>query len=384
MTVKLAKAERRYSLSTKRGWLTYVNAPDREQPETLTTAKLAALSPRARAEYEEARVVWHANIGPIRTPQLTEVHRQLWNIVGSSREDGDHPRAAAVIDAYPGLGKSTIANSFARDWHRRQIQTYGEFTEDGHERVPVVRVQLSDETSRRDFNSMMCRFFNLPGYDAGNANHLGDKAADAVMACDSTLVLVDDVHFLDMKRKSGRAVANHFKALNNNFPATFLHVGVGLVGRGLLDEGLGPDQVELAQNSRRSTPLAVAPFTIGDEPGRRAWRTLLLTIENAVVLAKKHPGMIADDLSDALFARSTGHFASLMALIKRGVAQAVATGAEALTAEVLASVKNDAAAEAARLELEAGFAAGRLSSRPRRQTAAKRKPRPVPASAVPS
>lgn len=364
---RLTKLERRYSLSTKRGWMTYVNAPEREQPETLTVAELAALSPRARAQYEESRVVWHANIGPIRTPQLIEVHQHLWNIVGSSREDGDHPRLPAVIDVYPGLGKSTIANSFARDWHRRQIELYGEFTEDGHERIPVVRVQLSDETSRRDFNSMLCRFFNLPGYDTGNANHLGDRAADAVIACDSTLILVDDVHFLDMRRKSGRAVANHFKALNNNFPATFLHVGVGLADRGLLDEGLGPDRVELAQNSRRSTPLAVEPFSIADEAGRRAWRTLLLTVEKAVVLSGKYPGMIADDLSDVLFARSSGHFASLMALVRRGVAEAVACGTECLTPDVLARIKNDAAAEAVRLELEAGFAAGKLTSRPARR-----------------
>lgn len=170
-----------------------------------------------------------------------------------------------------------------------------------------------------------------------------------------------------MRRKSGRAVANHFKALNNNFPATFLHVGVGLADRGLLDEGLGPDRVELAQNSRRSTPLAVEPFSIADEAGRRAWRTLLLTVEKAVVLSGKYPGMIADDLSDVLFARSSGHFASLMALVRRGVAEAVACGTECLTPDVLARIKNDAAAEAVRLELEAGFAAGKLTSRPARR-----------------
>lgn len=367
MTALLRKQERRYSLSTKRGWLTNVNSPERDQPEPHTRQQLAKLSEAARAEYRERQAVWNANIGPIHTPQYLDVHDHLWNILKTNREDGDQPRFPAAIDAYPGLGKSTIANAFGRDYHRQQIELYGDLTEDGHERIPVVRVQLTDETTRRDLNSMLCRFFNLPGYDRGNANHLGNKAADAVMACDSTLIIVDDVHFLDMRRKSGRAVANHFKTLTSTFPATFLYVGVGLEDRGLLDEGLAPDQAELAQNSRRWTPLTVEPFTIDDEEGRRTWRTLLLAIEKCIVLAEKHQGMIADDLSDILFARSTGHFASLMALVKRGCTRAIETGVECLTSEVLSQVKNDAAAERARKELEAAFAAGRISSRPRQQ-----------------
>ena len=81
------------------------------------------------------------------------------------------------------------------------------------------------------------------------------------------------------------------------------------------------------QNSCRSTPLAVEPFSIADEARSRAWRTLLLTVEKAVVLSGKYPGMIADDLSDVLSARSSGHFASLMALVRRGIAEAIACGA---------------------------------------------------------
>ncbi|MFI6739473.1 ATP-binding protein [Nonomuraea sp. NPDC050451] len=361
---QLRNQERRYSLSTKRGWRQYAESPVRERPEVLDRTRLATLSTQARAEYDEYRAVWHANLGPIRTPQLLDVHRDLWNILASNREDGDKPRFPAVIDAFPGLGKSTIANAFGRDYQRHQVDLYGAQTLEGHEHIPVVRIQLTDETTRRDFNSMLCRFFNLPGCDRGNANQLGHKAADAIISCGSTLIIVDDVHFLDMRRKNGRAVANHFKALTNDFPVTFLYVGVGLDQRGLLDEGLAPGQEELAQNSRRWTPLAVPPFTIDDEPGRQTWRNLLLTIEKAVVLADKYPGMIADDLSDVLFARSTGHFASLMTLIKRSCHKSITEGAERLTGDILARTKNDAAAERARLELEAAIAAGRLSSRP--------------------
>ena len=77
--------------------------------------------------------------------------------------------------------------------------------------------------------------------------------------------------------------------------------------------------------------------------------------------------MVADDLADYLFARSTGHFASLMTLITRGCRRAVRTGTEKLTRDLLDQVRNDAAAEAARQELLAAFDAGKLSARPRRR-----------------
>ena len=74
--------------------------------------------------------------------------------------------------------------------------------------------------------------------------------------------------------------------------------------------------------------------------------------------------MIAGDLTEYLFARSTGHFASLMSLISRGCYRAVRTGAESLTAGLLDAVRIDQAAEDARGQLQA-------ATTPRRPPAAR-------------
>jgi len=95
--------------------------------------------------------------------------------------------------------------------------------------------------------------------------------------------------------------------------------GVGLERRGLVREGLAAGEEELAQNARRWTTLGVSPFEIETEAGRRTWRQLLLAIEKDLVLAGAHPGMVADNLADYLFAHSTGHFASLLTLIAPGL-----------------------------------------------------------------
>jgi len=60
----LRPADRAYSLSTRSGWDEFVTAPPRQRPELLSLAQIRQLSQTARAEYEERRSVWHANLGP--------------------------------------------------------------------------------------------------------------------------------------------------------------------------------------------------------------------------------------------------------------------------------------------------------------------------------
>ncbi|MBN6050531.1 hypothetical protein JYK22_01185, partial [Nonomuraea sp. RK-328] len=63
------------------------------------------------------------------------------------------------------------------------------------------------------------------------------------------------------------------------------------------------------------------------------------------VLADKHPGMLADDLSDHLYARCNGHIGSLMTLIKRACPRAIRTGEERLTLELMTTANLDRAAQ---------------------------------------
>jgi hypothetical protein len=109
-----------YSLSRKEGWRRYVEAPARERPGQLPAGQLTRLGGAAREEYDEARHDWHANFGILRTPQLAAVHDELELIVAAGRQDPDRVRGAAVIDALPGLGKTTAVNSFARGFDRDQ------------------------------------------------------------------------------------------------------------------------------------------------------------------------------------------------------------------------------------------------------------------------
>ncbi|MFV8160553.1 ATP-binding protein [Mycobacterium sp. 134] len=351
------------TLARKEGWQRFVNTAARIPPEPLTRKQIESLSEDAHDDYNRQRREWHANLGPIRTPQLAALHEDLWDIVDSNVQDGDKAKGAVAIDAFPGLGKTTSVLDFARKFHRREIKELGTETTEGHERWPVCRVGLTGNTGMVEFNRAMLSFFAHPGMSRGNAAHFAHRALDCVLACETKLLIVDDLHFLRWRNTVGVEISNHFKYIANEFPVTLVFVGVGLAARGLFSEGHSYEDAVIAQTGRRTTKLDIGPFVINTDEGRREWRQLLLALEQRIALADKHPGMLADDLSEYLFARSTGHIGSLMTLINRGCQRAVRTGAELLSRELMDLVKNDEASEKARRELETAFEARRLTTR---------------------
>ena len=354
-----------FALSRKEDFKAFAEGPRRTQPASLTRAQLAALSGDAKAERDRLLREWHANLGPIKTPQLAELHEDLWDIVDSNLQDGDKAKGAVAVDAFPGLGKTTSVLAFAREFHHREIAEKGELTDQGHERLPVCRVGLTGNTGMKDLNRAMLEFFGHPGRHRGTTAQFGQRALDCMVSCEVRLLVLDDLHFLRWGRTNGVEVSNHLKWIANEFPVTLLMVGVGLTGKGLFSEG-GTGGAVMAQTGRRTTRLSMRPFTIETEKDRREWRQMLLALEQRVVLADKYPGMLADDLSDYLFARSTGHIGSLMTLLNRGCQRAVRSGEEVLSRDLLDGVKNDEASEQARRELEAALERRRLTSKPRK------------------
>lgn len=342
---------RSYSMSRKEGWRRYVDTPPRTWPEPLTAAQLKQLSRAAREEYDDARGDWHANFAVLRTPQLAAAHEELELIVAAGRHDPDRVRGAAVIDALPGMGKSTTANTFARAFDRAETTRHGPVTEEGHERIPVFRVGLTSNTTLRTLNRMICEFYAHPATSRANAAQLASHALDLVLSCQTRIGIIDfTVHFIDPRRKDGLDVSNHLKWLANELPVTFIYTGVGLAERRFFAEGLTGENAALAQTARRWTRLDLPPFEITSPARRQVWRSLLKASERHLVLAGARPGMLTK-MAGYLFERSTGHIGSYVTLITRGCFQAIRTGEENLTEQLLDTVRIDEASEQARQKL---------------------------------
>jgi hypothetical protein len=352
-------------VSRKEGFRAFAEAPARQQPKNLTVAQLAALSDRARRDYNQRRSIWHANLPLIKTTQVTELLEQLTDIVDSNQQDGDKPKGAVAIEGPAGVGKSSVTLAYAKDFHLDTIADFGERTEEGHERWPVCRVGLNGNTGIKDFNKAMLGFYNHPGIKRGTAVDFANRALDCVLSCQTRLLIIDDIHFLK-QRTTSVEISNQFKYISNEFPLTIVFIGIDLRQRGFYSDGRCFEGI-LGQSGRRITPLALRDFSL-DDAHRHEWRQLLLAIEQRLVLARKHRGMLVG-LSDVLFERSTGRIGSLTTLVSRACQRAVRTGAEYIDPELLAQIPGDAAAEQQRAEARVVVAASRKAARPKRDAA---------------
>ena len=155
----------RYQLSRKQGWHAFVTAPPREPFEVLSHTAMSRLSQEELEDYNEARMVWNANLPTIKTSQLAAAYGICDQVMASAYRDGDKLRGSVVIDAEPGLGKTTIATRYARDVHRRVLRRDGPLTVEGHQRWPVAFIPLSAGVTLKGLNQQILRFYGHPAVD---------------------------------------------------------------------------------------------------------------------------------------------------------------------------------------------------------------------------
>ena len=71
----------RFQLASKTGWDAFVNAAPRSDLEVLTRAEMARLDQDSLEDYNEARMVWNANLPTVKTHQLAAAFAILLSVV---------------------------------------------------------------------------------------------------------------------------------------------------------------------------------------------------------------------------------------------------------------------------------------------------------------
>ncbi len=334
----------RFVLSRKQGWDRFVNAAPRRGFDTLSRSQMANLNDKELEDYNQARRVWNANLPTVKTQQLAAAFGIIDQVMASSHRDGDKLRGSVVIDAMPGLGKTTTAAQYAKQFHRAQYHRYGPATPEGHQRLPVMFLSLSAGITLKGLNQKMLEFYGHPAASRASRTQLGSLAVDCVLSCATRMVVIDDLHFVSFTHRNGLEVSNHLKWLANEMPATFIFVGVGLEKKRFFDEGLLGADAAYAQTSRRATRCPIVPFGIDTSAGFRAWVDLLKLLESHVKLADAQPGMLTDN-ARILHRRTQGYIGSLTNLIDRLCYLGVATGAETIDEGIIARAVTDNAAQ---------------------------------------
>lgn len=334
----------RRGYTTVESWRNYVHRLVPTRPAQLTKAEWQALTPGARATYDEERRIFHRQFPPLATPPMRMARSQILPQVWDNVHGGDGALPGGAIDGHATLGKTTmlaeVGRTFELEFHQKHP---AEDPAEQHLSIPVVYVTLPARTTPKGFNLRLANFYNLPlpkRLGGVTTDQLSDAVWQAVEDHQTHLILIDDVHYLQLRDRNrqradaARTANEHLKYLANELPATFVYAGINLESSGVFDDG-GLLDLPSAQTGGRFLHCEVERFSADG----KEWISLLKALESNLVLLELPRGTLVT-LADYLFTRTQGSIGALVTLVRKTANLAVGRN-ETITKKLLDQVKTD-------------------------------------------
>ncbi|HEU5266551.1 MAG TPA: ATP-binding protein [Jatrophihabitans sp.] len=326
---ELLDADRREPTMTLTGWRRFVDSP----PATfapLPDEQWQQLTEQARGRYDEARINYHSEMVVVATSTVREVARQGRLLTFLNRREIS-ARRGLIVSGLQTTGKSTALKQLGRT-HELMVRE----RRPGTDRIPVVYVTTPPKGSPRKLAMEFARFLGLPAVRRGqNTTDIADAVCQVLIDARVDLVLVDEIHNLNLATSAGEDMSDHLKYFTEHLPATFVYAGINVERSGLFTGVRGK------QIAGRCVLINTGPFTCRDE-----WASLLATLEAALRLHRHQPGTLPK-LTRYLHQRTGGMIGSLSHLIRAAALTAILDGTEQITRKLLDSIPVDHAAQSA-------------------------------------
>jgi Bacterial TniB protein len=322
--------ERREPTTTLAGWRRFVEAPA-ACFEVLPGTVWDGLSPESRNAYQEARISYHSELVVVATSTLREVAQQGRLLTLLNRREISARRGLIVSGAWA-TGKTTALKQLGRTHELMVRKRYP-----GSDRIPVVYVTTPPKGSPRKLALEFARFLGIPPVRTGwNTTDIADAVCQVLIEARCDLVLVDEIHNLDLATSAGEDMSDHLKYFTEHLPATFVYAGIDVERSGLFTGVRG------RQIAGRCVLTSTGPF-----PCQQEWKGLVATMEAALRLHRHQPGSLAS-MDRYLHKRTGGMIGSLSHLIRAAAITAIVDGTETITRDLLDGIPLDHAAQSTR------------------------------------
>ncbi|GAB2497719.1 TniB family NTP-binding protein [Streptosporangium sandarakinum] len=321
-------------LTTKEGWRRFVDYQP-EPPNRLDPSDLLALTPRQRSAHEEARRDYHAELPLVNTPTIRQVLTTGRLLIQLNRRQIS-ARRGMILSGASGTGKTTALTQLGRT-HERAVRKRHPGQ---RHRLPVVYVTVPPAATARMLAVEFARFFGLELSSRANITDVVNAVCASAAHTGVELVLVDEIHNLNLATRTGVEVSDQLKYFAERLPVTFVYAGIEVEARGLFAGVRG------RQIAGRFTLIGSTPFAYGTAEQRTAWKSLVSTLEAMLRLQQHEPGTLVA-LDEYLYRRTGGMIGSLSQLIRGAAILAIENGTEQISRDLLDVIPVDYAAERA-------------------------------------
>lgn len=319
-------------LTTKEGWRRFVerqpSVPDQHDPATVEL-----LTTSQRVNYDEARREYHADLPLANTPTIQKVISTARLLVQLNRQQIS-ARRGLIVSGASGTGKTTALTQLGRTHERHTRKRH---PRDAH-RLPVLYVTVPPAATARMLAVEFARFLGLHFTARSNITDIVDAVCHTAARTGVEVVLVDELHNLNLATRTGAEVSDQLKYFAERLPATFVYAGIDVEAAGLFAGTRG------RQIAGRFTVIPAGAFAYGTGEQREQWRALVATMDSSLRLLKHKPGSLVA-MDEYLYRRTGGMIGSLSQLVRSAAILAIEDRSETITRELLDIVPVDYAAE---------------------------------------
>lgn len=325
----------RRALSTKEGWQDFVtNTP--VKPVHLTPDRMADLSDARRAEYNHRRQQFHRALVLAHHNQLETIWDK-WDSVVTGADADAGPGSGIALTGGPGYGKTALTVGYLRLYEREMRQQHPAAFKQENEFIPVCYSSLLRGGGEKAQMKHLAAFYNLPMPRQATGPDLRRLLLDAMAACNTKILCLDQAQNLRAGDRSDDAVAASVKELMDSSRVVIILIGINIDETGPLAPGNTANRQrnnDREQLARRFQLTRMAPL----ERGSQEWVELLTTIEDQFVLARARPGDLSQALAETIWQRTDGAIGVAYNLLRIAANKAIADGTERITATTLANI----------------------------------------------
>jgi len=218
-----------FPLTTREGWQRFTDA-EPAQPELLSGSDLDLLGDAGHMAYDHARADYHSRLIVVATPTIKQVYATGRRLVLLNRHQISARRGLIVTGA-AGTGKTTAVTQLGRNHELLLRHRLGPPAVAG--RMPVIYVTVPPAATPKMLASEFARFAGVPVHSRQNQADITNAVCDVLARLRADLVLVDEIHNLNLATRAGADASDQLKYLAERIPATFIYAGINAEGSGL-------------------------------------------------------------------------------------------------------------------------------------------------------
>ena len=312
-----------FDYATKEGWRQFVDFIA-QRPLTLTMTEYDTLSSSERALHNIARERYMTIGARVATPSLRQVALAIRHAMTDNRSP-DASKSGVIISGRPGLGKTTAVQEFGRAFERARR---GHASTSRRNLIPVAYVPVPTHATAKTMIMKLANFYAIPYFRNASYETLLGRVTHVMRECATELVIIDDIHRLDLHYRGNEQVADALKELSERCPGTMVYAGVDVARNGLFWGSRGE------QIMARFDLVKFDEYDTTTTDGAAVWGRVLVDLEETLCLIQQPGGEILTVAAE-LRELSRGSIGRVAKAVRRGARRAIEQHTERLDLDLV-------------------------------------------------